>query len=162
MQRPSIRWELATQKNLQITNTSESNVNVLYTKHERSAINRCRNGKQAYQYVTELSLHSLHVVLHEFKDEEQGWKRRVLNDNIDQESKSNLNAAQVLWKEEEEEEEEENIRFDHRYFFAQCVSQERWPNLAITLRGKEYKKLIRGTAIKPRWAQAPITESHTR
>ena len=38
----------------------------------------------------------------------------MLNDNIDQESKSNLNAAQVLWKEEEEE---ENIRLDHRYFF---------------------------------------------
>ena len=32
IKRPSIRWELATQKNLQITNTSESNVNVLHTK----------------------------------------------------------------------------------------------------------------------------------
>ena len=63
---------------------------------QRSAIDRCHNGKQAYQYVTELSLHSLHVVLHEFRGEEQGWKRRMLDDKIDQESKSNLNAAQVL------------------------------------------------------------------
>ena len=32
MQKPSIRWELATQKNLQITKTSESNVNALHKK----------------------------------------------------------------------------------------------------------------------------------
>ena len=49
----------------------------------------------------ELSLHSLLAVLHEFRGKEQGWKRWVLDNNIVPESKSNLNVAQVLWKQEE-------------------------------------------------------------